>query len=65
MSKLLNENAIAQYNRDGYYFPVRVLDDKQVAANRVRLEQFEADQGSPIAGAQRSKSHLLFTWVDP
>lgn len=64
MSKLLNENAIAQYNRDGYYFPVRVLDDKQVAANRVRLEQFEADQGSPIAGAQRSKSHLLFTWVD-
>ena len=64
MSKLLNENAIAQYNRDGYYFPVRVLDDKQVAANRVRLEQFETDQGSPIAGAQRSKSHLLFTWVD-
>ena len=64
MSKLLNENAIAQYNRDGYYFPVRVLDDEQVTANRARLEQFEADQGSPIAGAQRSKSHLLFTWVD-
>ena len=64
MSKLLNENAIAQYGRDGYYFPVRVLDDEQVAANRARLEQFEADQGSPIAGAQRSKSHLLFTWVD-
>lgn len=64
MSKLLNENAIAQYNRDGYYFPVRVLDNEQVAANRARLEQFEADQGSPIAGAQRSKSHLLFTWVD-
>lgn len=64
MSKLLNENAIAQYSRDGYYFPVRVLDDEQVAANRARLEQFEADQGSPITGAQRSKSHLLFTWVD-
>lgn len=64
MSKLLNENAIAQYNRDGYYFPVRVLDDEQVTANRARLEKFEADQGSTIAGAQRSKSHLLFTWVD-
>ena len=37
MSKLLNENAIAQYNRDGYYFPVSVLDDEQVAANRARL----------------------------
>ena len=64
MSKLLNESAIAQYNREGYYFPVKVLDDKQVAANRARLEKFEDAQGSPIAGAQRSKSHLLFTWVD-
>ena len=64
MSKILDENAIAQYNRDGYCFPVRILDDEQVAANRGRLEKFEATQGSPIAGAQRSKSHLLFTWVD-
>ena len=64
MLKLLNENAIAQYNREGYYFPVRILDDEQVAANRARLEKFEATQGSPIEGAQRSKSHLLFTWVD-
>ena len=64
MSKVLNENAIAQYNREGYYFPVKILDDEQIAANRARLEKFEDDQGSPIAGAQRSKSHLLFTWVD-
>ena len=64
MSKLLNENAIAQYNREGYYFPVKILDNEQVAANRARLEKFETAQGSPIAGAQRSKSHLLFTWVD-
>ena len=64
MSKLLNENAIAQYNREGYYFPVKILDDDQVAANRERLEKFEADQGSSITGAQRSKSHLLFIWVD-
>ena len=64
MPKLLNENAIAQYNREGYHFPVKILDAEQVAANRARLEDFEADQGSPISGAQRSKSHLLFTWVD-
>ena len=64
MSKLLNENAIAQYNREGYYFPVKILDAEQVAANRARLEKFEDAQGSPISGAQRSKSHLLFTWVD-
>ena len=64
MPKLLNENAITQYNRDGYYFPVGILDDEQVAANRVLLEDFEAIQGKPVEGAQRSKSHLLFRWVD-
>ena len=64
MLKLLNENAIEQYSREGYYFPVKILDNEEVAANRAQLEKFEAAQGSPIAGAQRSKSHLLFTWVD-
>ena len=64
MPKLLSKSAIAQYNRDGYYFPVRILDEEQVVANRTLLENFEATQGKPIGGAQRSKSHLLFTWVD-
>ena len=64
MLKLLNENAIVQYNRDGYYFPLRILDDEQVAANRTLLENFETTQGKPIGGAQRNKSHLLFKWVD-
>ena len=64
MPKLLNEEAIVQYNRDGHYFPVRILDDKQVAASRTLLEDFEAAQGKPIGGAHRNKSHLLFKWVD-
>ena len=64
MPKLLNEAAIEQYHRDGYYFPVRILDDDRIASCRGALERFEKDQGSPIHGAQRSKSHLLFKWVD-
>ena len=64
MPKILSEAAIAQYRRDGYCFPVRILDDGEVAANRQKLEAFEASQGHPIEGAQRSKSHLLFTWID-
>ena len=64
MPKLLSEAAIAQYRRDGYYLPVRILDDGEVAANRQKLEAFEASQGHPVEGAQRSKSHLLFTWID-
>ena len=64
MLKVLNERAVEQYKRDGYYFPVKMFDDEQVAANRTLLENFETSQGKPIGGALRNKSHLLFTWVD-
>ena len=64
MLKALHEAAVEQYKREGYYFPLTVLDDEQVAANRKLLEDFETSQGEPIGGALRSKSHLLFTWVD-
>ena len=64
MPKVLTEVAIEQYHREGYFFPIRILDDEGVAANRRRLEEFESRQGKPVEGAQRSKSHLLFKWVD-
>ena len=64
MPKTLSENAIQQYNREGYYFPVKILNDEQVANHRKLLETFETTQGKPMEGAQRSKSHLLFKWVD-
>ena len=64
MPKVLSEKAIAQYRREGYYLPVSILDASEVAACRQRLEAYEASQGHPLQGAQRSKSHLLFTWID-
>ena len=64
MPKLLNEDAITQLNRDGYYFPVKILDEEQAEACRARLEKFETAQGKPIEGAQRNKCHLLFKWID-
>ena len=64
MPKILTADAIEQYHREGYFYPIRILDDEGVASNRRRLEEFEARQGKPVEGAQRSKSHLLFKWVD-
>ena len=64
MPKRLDREAVEQYRGDGYYFPIDVLDADEVAANRTRLEAFEAGQGRPVHGPQRSKSHLLFKWVD-
>ena len=64
MAKRLDRAAVDQYRDKGYYFPIDVLDADEVAADRARLEAFEAGQGQPVHGPQRSKSHLLFKWVD-
>jgi len=64
MLKVLSAEAIENYRRDGYHYPLSVLDENEVADNRQKLETFEAEQGHPVEGGQRSKSYLLFKWVD-
>jgi len=63
MGKRLSAEAIAQYERDGYYFPVRVLSPEEAGRCRDRLEQVERDLGGPLRGVYRIKPHLLFTWL--
>ncbi|MCC7273804.1 MAG: phytanoyl-CoA dioxygenase family protein [Alphaproteobacteria bacterium] len=62
-TKLLSPDAVARYRRDGFYFPIRVLEPGEAADYRRRLEAFEAIEGGPLKGALRHKSHLLFTWL--
>jgi non-haem Fe2+, alpha-ketoglutarate-dependent halogenase len=64
MAKVLNETARRRYERQGYFFPLDVLREDEAAAVRGKLESFEAARGHPVSGAERGKSHLIFTWVD-
>ena len=64
MARVLTDAALAQYREQGYFFPLPLLDAGEVSRLRGKLEAFEAAQGHPIEGAQRSKSHLLFKWLD-
>src|SRR5215210_1790946 len=64
MSKLLTEDAVARYRRDGVHWPVPVLSADEVAHYRGCLEGFERSQGGPLRGSMMFKTHLLFTWVD-
>ena len=64
MNKLLSPEAVAQYNRDGFYFPVPVLTTDEAAEYRARLESHERKTGKPLQGNWRHKTHLLFTWAD-
>ena len=63
MGKRLSAAAVEQYERDGYYFPVRVLSDEEARQQRERLERVERDLGGPLRGVYRIKPHLLFTWL--
>jgi hypothetical protein len=63
----LSEAQVAQYRRDGFLFPVDCLTADEVQYFRGRLEAFEREQGDTfgrLPDLVRSKSHLLFTWMD-
>jgi hypothetical protein len=63
MPKLLTQEQIDTFWRDGCVFPVRVMSEADAAALRAQLEAFEHETGGPLKGALRHKSHLLFTWL--
>ena len=64
MPKVLANEAIAQYQQEGFFSPLQVMSEGDTAALRCELETFEKSQGHPIEGFQRTKNHLLFKWVD-
>lgn len=64
MPKILTNEQIDHYRQQGFVFPVRVMDGSRAADYRALLESFETEQGAPVSGALRNKSHLLFLWVD-
>ncbi len=67
MPASLSEAEIAQYRRDGFLFPIDCLTPDEVSHFRGALEEFEREQGDTFGKLPhlvRSKSHLLFTWMD-
>ena len=67
MTATLSPEQYAQYQRDGYLFPIDCLTPEEVRHYRTRLEDFERAQGDTfgrLPDLVRSKSHLLFTWMD-
>ena len=67
MAASLSADQVASYQRDGCVFPVDCLTPEEVRHFRSRLEEFEREQGDTfgrLPDLVRSKSHLLFTWMD-
>lgn len=67
MPASLSPAQVAQYHREGFLFPIDCLTAEEVDHYRSRLEDFEREQGDTfgrLPNLVRSKSHLLFTWMD-
>jgi len=64
MSKALTEAQVAHYRDRGFLSPVSALTADTAAIARAKLEEHEAQVGGVLGPLHRSKSHLLFTWVD-
>ena len=63
MPKLLTADQIAQFEREGYVSPIRVMSDADAREIRRQLEAFEGRSGGPLRGDLRHKAHLLFPWL--
>lgn len=64
MTKVLSPEAVEQYHRDGFYFPVRVMSEEDARRYRRSLEEHEGRLGQPLQSNRRHKVHLLFTWAN-
>lgn len=64
MPKSLSDDQINHYKEQGYVFPVPALSSEEAASARAKLEAHEQLRGEPIGAKERSKSFMLFTWVD-
>lgn len=62
--RALTDQQRSHFFSEGYVAPLRVMTDAQATELRQRLENFEREQGGPLKGALRHKTHLLFTWLN-
>lgn len=64
MSATLTPQQIEQFHTEGYVTPLRVLPTEEALTLRQNIEGHEAARGGKLQGAERSKAHLLFKWLD-
>jgi ectoine hydroxylase-related dioxygenase (phytanoyl-CoA dioxygenase family) len=60
----LSDSQVSQFERDGYVSPVPVLSAAEANEMRRKLQAVEATQDGALYPEQRSKSFLLFKWLN-
>ena len=64
MGKALSEGQVEAYRRDGFVFPVRIMDRAEAAALRARFDALEAETGAELQSRFKIKAHMPLTWLN-
>src|SRR5882672_285829 len=64
MPKVLTPPEVAQYQRDGFVFPIRVMSESDAAGYEARLRTLEAREGGTMSRKTNMKPHLLVPWLE-
>ena len=64
MTKILTEDQVAGFRRDGYLFPVPVLSGTAAAGYYTEFQRIESQCGGKISGAVRYKPHILLPFLN-
>ena len=64
MPKILTQEQVDAYHREGFLFPVRVMDRESASGLRRKLEEVEQTIGGEVQERYRIKAHLPFPWLN-
>ena len=64
MPKILTQTQVEHFNQHGYVSPIRVMSEQHADQLRNQLETYERENGGPLKGALRHKTHLLFAGLN-
>ena len=64
MPKILTQTQLEHFNQHGYVSPIRVMSEQHADQLRNQLETYERENGGPLKGALRHKTHLLFAGLN-
>lgn len=64
MTKILTEDQVAGFHRDGYLFPLPVLSGTEAAGYYTEFQLIESQCGGKISGEVRYKPHILLPFLN-
>ena len=64
MGHQFDDSAAQIFEREGYFSPVRLITKDRALHYRSLLEEYEDKLGHTVRGSERTKPHLILSWVD-